>query len=204
MIAPISLISPCQVHVSSCGKHLAIMALSNRIILIQNFWRLFPTLSPSSPLVSTSSAAILRQIAKQVDFYIERPLLEFEGYLAYDRGKIAVAGIHGIYVLVLDSILDRLGEIELPPKDVSLRSLEPTISEYTPSWRNLRLREVRFDYPHITDADRILCLQLTETKLYVSVLSGDLVDERGGNMWCYDFASSPSFRWVLKLSSKAN
>lgn len=121
-------------------------------------------------------------------------MLEFEGYLAYDGGKVAVAGIHGVYVLVLDSILDQLGEIELPPKDVSLQRLEQIKSEHTPSWQNLRLREVLFDYASITGADRILCLQLTATKLYVSVISSDMVEERDGNMWCYDFASSPPFR----------
>ena len=167
------------------------MALSNRIILIQDFWRLFPTLSPSSPHTSTPSPVTLRQIAKQVDFYTERPLLELEGYLAYDHGKVAIAGIHGIYVLVLDSILDQLGEIELPPKDVSLQSLQPITPEHTPSWQNLRLREVQFDYPGVIGTDRVLCLQLTATKLYISAISADLVGERGGNMWCYDFASSP-------------
>ena len=117
--------------------------------------------------------------------------MEFEGYLAYDHGKVAVAGIHGIYVLVLDSILDQLGEIELPPKDVSLRSLGPITLEHMPSWRNLRLREVVFNYP---DVERVLCLQLTETKLYISVLSGELVVDWGGNMWCIDFAPPPSLR----------
>jgi hypothetical protein len=170
------------------------MALSNRIILIQDFWRLFSTFPSSSPHGSTPPPVTLRQIAKQVDFYTERPLLEVEGYLAYDRGKVAIAGIHGIYVLVLDSVLDQLGEIELPPKDVSLQSLERITSEHTPSWQNLRLREVRFDYPDITEAGRVLCLQVTATKLYVSALSGDWVNERGENMWCYDFARSPSPR----------
>lgn len=168
------------------------MALSNRIILIQDFWRLFPTFSSSSPPTLTPSPITLQEIAKQVDFYIERPLLETEGYLAYDRGKVAVAGIHGIFVLVLDSVLDQLGEVDLPLKDVSLQNLQPTSSVHKPSWPNLRLREVQFNDLDVYDTDvAISCLQLTDTKLYVSVFPDDLVDEWGGNMWCYDFASSP-------------
>ena len=169
------------------------MALSNRVILIQDFWRLLPTLSSSSPPTSTRSPITLQQISKQVDFYLERPLLETEGYLAYGHGKIAVVGIHGIFVLVLDSILDQLGEVDLPPKDVSLQNLQPTSPGHKPSWLNLRLREVEFDGLDMFDTDMVSCLQLTETKLYLSVLSDDFIEERGGNMWCYDFASSPSF-----------
>jgi len=185
---------PRQVHVSSCGKHLVIMATSNRVILIQDFWRLFPTFSSSSPPTLTPSPITLQQISKQVDFYIDRPLLDMmEGYLAYDRDKIAVVGIHGIFVLVLDSILDQLGEVNLPPKDVSLRNLLLTSLEYKPSWPNLRLRKVEFDDLDVFNADMFSCLQLTETKLYLSVLLDDFGEERGGNMWCYDFASSPSF-----------
>jgi len=169
---------------------MVIMALSNRVILIQDFWRLFPTFSSSSPPTSTPSPTTLQKISKQVDFYIERPLLEAEGYLAYNDGKIAVIGIHGIFVLVLDSILDQLGEVDLPPKDVSL---PPASSEHNPSWPNLRLREVEFDGLDMFDTDVVSCLQLTETRLYVSVLSDDFNEDLGGNMWCYDFASSPSF-----------
>jgi hypothetical protein len=99
-----------------------------------------------------------------------------EGYLAYDRGKIAVVGIHGVFVLVLDSILDQLGEVDLPPKDVSLQ--QPTSSEHKPSWPNLRLREVEFDDLDMINTDIISCLQLTETKLYVSVLSDDFIGDR--------------------------
>lgn len=168
---------------------MVIMALSNRVILVQDFWRLFPAFSSSSPPTSAPSPIKLQQISKQVDFYIERPLLEGDGYLAYNGGKIAVIGIHGIFVLVLDSILDQLGEVDLPPKDVSL---PPAPSERNPSWPNLRLREVEFDDLDMFETDVISCLQLTETRLYVSVLSDDFVEDLGGNMWCYDFASSPS------------
>jgi len=168
------------------------MALSNRIILIQDFWRLFPTLSSSSPPKLTPSPITLQQISKQIDFYIERPLLEVEGYLAYDQGKVAVVGLHGLFVLVLDSILDQLDEVDLPPKDASLQNLPPAPPGDKPSWPNLRLREVQFGDLDMLDVDLILCLQLTETKLYVSVLSEDFVEERGENMWSYDFASSPS------------
>jgi len=191
-VLPIWLTSPCQVHVSSCGKHLVIMAMSSRIILVQDFWRLFPTLSPTSPPTLITSPITLRHISKQVDFYTDRPVLEMEGYLAYDRGKVAVFGIHGVFVLVLDPILDQSGEIEQLPKDASLRKL-PRSSEHEPSWPNLRLREVQFDDLDIFNTEIISCLQLTETKLYLSVLSDDIVDDRGGNMWCYDFASSPPF-----------
>jgi len=192
VVYPIWLTSPCQVHVSSCGKHLAIMAMSNRIILVQDFWRLFPTLSSTSPSTLIASPTTLRHISKQIDFYTERPLLEMEGYLAYDRGKVAVFGIHGVFVLVLDSILDQLGEIELLPKDPSLQKL-PKSSEHKPSWPNLRLREVQFDDLDMFNTEIISCLQLSETKLYLSVLSDDILDDQGGNMWCYDFALPPPF-----------
>ena len=189
----VQLTFPRKVHVSSCGKHLAIMATSNRIILIQDFWRLFPTLSSSSPPTLTPSPITLRDISKQVDFYIDRPILEMEGYLAYDRGKVAAIGIHGVFVLVLDSVFDQLGEMSLPPKDGSLQSLQPASSAHEPSWPHLRLREVQFDDPDMPNTQIISCLQLTETKLYLSLFSDDMWDERGENMWCYDFASSPSF-----------
>jgi len=158
------------------------MTLSNRIILVQDFWRLF-----------TPFPIKLQHVSKQLDFYTDRPMLETGGYLAYDRGKVAVIGVHGIFVLVLDSILDQLGEIDLPPKDFSLQHLPQTSSKDKPSWPNLRLREVQFDDLKILSTDMISCLQLTETKLHLSVLSDGIMDERGENMWCYDFASSPSF-----------
>ncbi|KAF9643602.1 hypothetical protein BDM02DRAFT_3123197 [Thelephora ganbajun] len=168
-------------HVSSCGKHLVIMTLSSRIILIQDFWKLL-----------TPSSTKLQHISKQVDFYIKRPSLELEGYLAYDRGKVAVIGAYGVFVLSLDSILDQLGEIDLPPKDVSLQSLPPESPEHKPSWQNLRLRAVQFDDLQALSTDTISCLQLTETKLYLSAICDELVDGWAENMWCYDFASPPS------------
>ena len=189
----VQLTFPRKAHVSSCGNHLAIMTTGNRIILIQDFWRLFPTLSSSSPPTLTPSQTKLRDISKQVDFYTDRPILEMEGYLAYDRGRVATVGIHGVFVLVLDSILDQLGEMSLPPKDPSLQGLQPASSEHELSWPHLRLREVQFDDPDMLNTQIISCLQLTETKLYLSVFSDDIWDERGENMWCYDFASSPSF-----------
>jgi hypothetical protein len=97
--------------------------------------------------------------------------LETEGYLAYDRGKVAVVGLNGVYVLVLDSILDQLEDIRLRPKDASLRVTQQ-ISEHKQSWPNLRLREVKFKDLKMFRTEMILCLQLTETKLYVSVLFG--------------------------------
>lgn len=169
------------VHVSSCGKHLAIMAMSNRVILLQDFRR----------LISPSPVA-LKQISKQVDFYVGRPSLPsgMETCLAYDRGKVAVFGAHGVFVLVLDSVLDQLGEIQLLPKDVSLQRL-PSASEHEASWPNLRLREVVFNDLRVLRSDIISCLQLTETKLYLTVISDDAINERGENMWCFDFASAP-------------
>ena len=178
---PVELTFPRQVHVSSCGKHLAIMMLSNRVILVQDFWRLL-----------TPSPVTLQRISKQIDLYTDLPLLGVGGYLAYDRGKVAVAGPYGVFVLVLDSIFDRLREFDLPPKDDSLQSLQPTSPEHKPSWPNLRLREVQFDDPKMFTSGIVSCLQLTETKLYLSVPSDNIVDERGENMWCCDFASSPS------------
>jgi hypothetical protein len=169
------------------------MTLSNRIILVQDFWRLFPTLSSSSPPTLTPSPIKLQHISKQVDLYPDQQSLETQGYLAYDRGKVAVVGIYGVFVLVLDSILDQLEEIDLPPKDVSLDNLRSTSSGHEPSWPNLRLRGVQFDDPEMFTTGIISCLQLTETKLYLSVFTDDILDERGENMWCYDFASSPSF-----------
>lgn len=166
------------------------MALSDRVILIQDFWRLLPTVSQSSPSVLTPSPITLQQIAKQVDFYIDQPLLFAEGYLAYDRGKVAVLGSHGLYVLVLDSVLDQFGDLDLPPKDVSLKSLQPTSPEHKPSWPNLRLREVRFGDLGMPSIDSALCLQLTETRLYATVLFNEWLEAQGGNMWCYDFGSS--------------
>lgn len=166
------------------------MALSNRVILIQDFWRLLPTFSSSSPPTSTPSPITHQQIAKQVDFYVDRPLLRTEGYLAYDRGKVAVLGTHGLYVLVLDSILDHFGDVGLPPKDISLQNLQLASPEHTPSWPNLRLREVHFDDLAMSGINMALCLQLTETRLYATVLFNEWLEVRGGNMWYYDFASS--------------
>ncbi|KAF9777862.1 hypothetical protein BJ322DRAFT_513946 [Thelephora terrestris] len=171
------------VHVSSCGKHLAIMAMSNRVIIIQDFWRL---VGPSK--------IMLKQIAKQIDFYVQRPSLptETETCLAYDCGKVAIFGALGIYVLVLDSILDQLGDIDLPSKDPSLRNLMRP-SEHEQSWPNLRLRKVIFYDLQVSRGDILSCLQLSKTKLYLSVISVDPLNERSDNMWCYDFASPPRF-----------
>lgn len=175
--AVIDLLISRQVHVSSCGKHLAIMAMSNRVILVQDFQRL---IGPSQTM--------LKDISKQIDFYIERPSLptNTETYLAYDRGKVAIFGAHGIFILVLDSILDKLEEIKLPPKDISLRDLEKS-SEHEGSWPNLRLRKVEFDNRVVSGTGITPCLQLTETRLYFSVISED--PPNGDNMWCYDFGS---------------
>lgn len=109
--------------------------------------------------------------------------------LAYDCGKVAIFGSHGVFVLVLDSILDQLGEIDLLPKDLSLQILLPSSPEQKPSWPNLRLRQVDFDDLDVDESDIISCLQLTETKLYLSVISEDPWNERVANMWCYDFDS---------------
>ena len=172
----------CKVHVSPCGNHLAIVGTSNRVILVQDFWRL---VGPSK--------ITLKQISKQVDFYIERPSLPLETRtcLAYDCGKVAIFGAYGVFVLVLDSILDQLGEIDLLPKDVSLQTLPHSLQDHKPSWPNLRLRLVLFKDLEVLGSDIISCLQLTETKLYVSVISEDPLNERVKNMWCYDFASPP-------------
>lgn len=166
------------------------MAMSGRVILIQDFWRLFPTLSSSSPITLTPSPITLKDISKQVDFYAQQPSTLMEGYLAYNRGKVGVIGIHGVYVLVLDSILDKLGEIGPLPKDASLRSMHKN------SWPNLRLRKVEFHDFEMPSTAVFLCLQLSETKLYFSVLQDEAGRGRDENMWCYDFASPPSFRQV--------
>ena len=114
------------------------------------------------------------------------------GYLAYGRGKITVVGVYDTFILVLDSIPDQLGELDLPPKDVPLQSLQPTSLKREPTWPNLRLREVQFGDPDMFNMDTFLCLQLTEAKLLVSVLSNDrMVGERDESMRCYDFALSP-------------
>lgn len=158
------------------------MATSNRVILVQDFWRL---LAPSE--------ITLRQISKQIDFYTERPSLPLEtmSCLAYDNGKVAIFGAYGVFVLVLDSILDQLGGVNLLPKDVSLQILPRSSPEYKPSWPNLRLRQVVFNDLEVRGLDIISCLQLTETKLYLSVISEDPMNERFENMRCYDFASPP-------------
>lgn len=161
------------------------MATSNRVILIQDFWRL---IAPSQ--------ITLKQIAKQIDFYLEQPTLPLETmtHFAYDRGKIAIFGAHGVFVLVLDSILDQLGEIDSLPKDVSLQIFSKSSPEHKPSWPNLRLRQVLFNNLEVLESDIVSCLQLTETKLYLSVISEDPLSQPTDNMWCYDFASPPPTR----------
>ena len=74
---------------------MAIMAMSNRVILVQDFWRLI-----------MPSQITLRQIAKQVDFYIEQLSLptDTETCLAYHCRKVAVFGAHGIYVLLVRGV----------------------------------------------------------------------------------------------------
>jgi hypothetical protein len=58
---------------------------------------------------------------------------------------------------------------------------------HTLYWPNLWSCEVQFDDPEMLTMDFILCLQLTETKLYLSVFSDDILVEQGENMWCYNF-----------------
>lgn len=177
-------------HVSSCGKNLAIKATSNRVILIQDFWRLLPTLSSSSPPASVPSSVMLRDISKQVDFYGQQPTSEPEGYLAYDSGKVAIIGTQGIYVLVLDSILDQFGDIKPLPKDISLQTTQPASLRHEQSWPNLRLRQVGFENQELFSRVMFLCLQLTETKLYFSLLPTQ-EEDLDDNMWYCDFSSSP-------------
>lgn len=185
---PVCLTSVCQAHISSCGKHLVILTSSYRVILVQDFWRLFPVpSSPSQTLIRSPPA--LKDVSKQVDFYIELPFSPTEGRLAYDRGRVAVASAHAVYVFTLDSILDRLGEVPLPPKDGSLQIL-PNSADRNPPWPNFRLSEVWFS--KISSTLLAPCLELAETKLYL-MFPGGSRDERGENMWCYDFAPSPSF-----------
>lgn len=174
------------------------MALSGRIILIQDFGRLFPTLSSSSSQTLIQSPITLKDISKQVDFYISQPSLLREGYLAYDRGKVGVMGAHGVYVLVLDSILDKLGEIRSLPKDDSIQTTQWMSSEHEESWPSLRLREVEFYDLDMPSTALFLCLQLSETKLYFSVLPDDVAGGQDENMWCYDFASSPPSTYVTQ------
>lgn len=181
-----NLTTPRKVHVSSCGKHLAILTLSGKVTLVQDFWRLIPIFSSST---STLLRLTLGNISKQVDFYSKRPLpiTAAGGRLAYNRGKVAYVNSDGLYLLVLDSMLDQLGEIDFPQGSGSLQVL-PGLSKRESPWPDLRLREVRFDGVEIPIEEIILCLQLTETKLYFSVFPKDFRDERGENMWCYDFA----------------
>ena len=89
--------------------------------------------------------------------------------------------------MVLDSmnLIYQFGENDFPPPGSG--SLQ-VLSKREPPWPNLRLREMRFVDVEITIEEIILCLQLTETKLYFSVFPKDFRDERGENMWCYDFA----------------
>ncbi|KAF9789183.1 hypothetical protein BJ322DRAFT_1017897 [Thelephora terrestris] len=136
-------------------NHLVILTLSFRVILIQDFWRLLPV-SPSSSPTSVPSLPLLKDISKQIDFYIEPPLVQRDGLLAYHRGRVAVVRTYGIYVLNLDSILDQLGEIALPTKDDLLEN-PPNSAECDPSWPDLRL---------------------TETKLYLSVFPKYFRDKR--------------------------
>ena len=169
------------------------MAMGGRVILVQDFWRLFPTLSSSSPQTLVPSPVTLKDISKQVDFNCVGQLSSpTEGYLAYDRGKVAVMSTNGVYVLVLDSILDKLGEIRPLQKDTSLPTAHQ-IPKGDPSWPSLRAREVEFDEYEMATAAMFLCLQLSETKLYFSVLPGGARGDQNENMWCYDFASSPRF-----------
>lgn len=133
---------------------------------------------------------MLRDISKQVDFYSQLPTSEREGYLAYDGGKVAIIGTQGIYVLMLDSILDRFGDIKPLPKDVSLQTTHHTPLRHEQTWPNLRLRQVEFENHELLSKVMFLCLQLTETKLYFSLLPTQ-EEDWDNNMWYYDFASSP-------------
>lgn len=168
------------------------MTMSSMVILVQDFWRLLPNLPDSPPETPGPPPITLKDISKQVDFYTKHPSPQSEGYLAYNNGKVAVMGKHGVYVLVLDSVLDELGEINSLPKDVSLQAMQPTSPKHEESWPSLRLREVEFRDLDMSTTTSFSCLQLSETKLYFTVLPNDDVDDGGGNMWCYDFASSPS------------
>lgn len=172
--------------------------MSSRVILIQDFWKLFLTFSQSSPPTLIPSPIALKDITKQVDLSINRPMLIRDGYLAYGHGKVAILGYLGVYVLVLESILDQLGEIKLLPKDPSLHATQQASLEHKPSWPKLRLRQVKFDDLKINTGLMISCLQLTETKLYLSMIpsvfdnANVIPNDRGENMWCYDFASPPA------------
>ena len=133
-----------------------ILTSSYRVILVQDFWRLFPIpSSPSQTLIQSPPA--LKDISKQVDFYIELPFSPMEGRLAYDCGRVAVASAHAVYVFTLDS--------------------------RNPPWPNLRLREVWFG--RISSTLLAPCLELAETKLYL-MFPGGPRNERGENTWCYD------------------
>ncbi|KAF9789196.1 hypothetical protein BJ322DRAFT_1177087 [Thelephora terrestris] len=186
---------PVSCKEAALGLHLAILTLSFRVILVQDFWRLLPV-SPSFSPTSVPSTPLLKDISKQIDFYIEPPFAQRDGRLAYDRGRVAVASTYGIYVLTLDSVLDQFGEIALPPKDDSLEMpLDP--AERDPSWPDLRVREVSFG--NIFSTETVPSLQLTETRLYLSVFPKYFRDKRGENMWCYDFASPPSGSGIVRV-----
>ena len=144
--------------------------------------------SPSSTLIR--SPPTLKDISKQVDFYIERPFSQAQGRIAYHRGRVAVASVCGVYVFTLDSTLDQLGEIALPPKDAPLQTVLASAERDSP-WPNLRLRKLWFGKTLSTEV--VPCLELAGTKLYLSVFHFSHWEDRGDNMWCYDFASPPSF-----------
>jgi len=154
------------------------MSLGTRVVLIQDFWRL---LSPDT--------IKLQQVSKQIDLHIALSMLGNNGWITYDWGKVVVVGVHGVFVFVLDSIFDRLEQVDLASKDVSSRRLQATSLEHELPWPNLRLRKVQFGDPAVLNRDTLLCLKLTETKMYLSAPSVYL-DERDVNMWCYDFAPS--------------
>lgn len=142
--------------------------------------------SPSSAL--TQFPLALRDISKQVEFYIEQPFLWPHSRLVYHRGRVTIAGIHGVYVLTLGSVLDQLGDIALPPTNVSLQSLSGS-EEHNSPFPKLRVYKIQFG--EIFSTEFFQTLELSETKLYLSVHPKDHWAQLGENMWCYDFASSP-------------
>ena len=160
------------------------MTLDNNVILVQDFWRLLPASSSSIPFPIT-----LKDIGKQVDLNKTLPPWNTGGCLAYGHGKVAVMSTCGIYVLILDSTLDRFGEIDFLP----IGSSQPRVWKQNTSWQNLRMREVDVRDVEVINSRVALSLELTETKLYLSVFPHAVDEWDAENTWCCDFASSPPF-----------
>lgn len=132
----------CAVHTSPCGNHLAILLSDNRLVLVEQFRRLF------------TGEAKLEDIATDIVF--GSIAYDSSCYLAFHDDKVGVATHMGIFVVTLDST--RRG-IEGPWTGPN--SLEGTGR----SFPNLLVTSVHgFDKP--ASLRDISCLQLTRTGMF--------------------------------------